>query len=129
MSDGEVFGKDILCCQFCGRVVVATREVFQDWFVDYSRQNPNQMVIRCPQHISEWAMRQSRSGRTRANREKALRGRMRAAPALSGLEPIPLGMGGSERPTDGYEWTLESALLEAQEAQRYRSAKIKRKRR
>ena len=44
---------------------------------------PSIYVIRCPHHISEWALRATKVGRTKEMREKARRGREMDLPPVT----------------------------------------------
>lgn len=80
--------KSWLVCQFCGRATpVADSE---GWLNQPHRGRWDVRVVRCPQHISEWALRNTREGRTNANRELARRGReMEVPPIPVYLSPFP----------------------------------------
>lgn len=79
---------DVLVCQYCG---AAAPRGSVGW-LDQARKGSwdGTRVRRCPQHWSEWALRQTRDGRTKANREamrEALAMPLPAIPAF--LTPFP----------------------------------------
>lgn len=80
---------DVLVCQFCGRAAATSSDTDRDWFVDEHRNFPGVFIIRCPLHISEWAMRNSKSGRIKKNREKARRGKTLDVPETAYSDPMP----------------------------------------
>ena len=79
MKGGKQF-KTWLVCQYCG----ATTPVEQSdhWLNQPHRERWDIRVVRCPQHWSEWALRQTREGRTNENRAAM-------AEALA-LPPLPI---------------------------------------
>lgn len=85
---------EILCCQFCGRLTLSDADGAVHWLVDRHKAYEGVWVIRCPHHISEWAMRNTVSGRTNENREKAKRGRDMDLLPVTGLEPYPTHLRG-----------------------------------
>ena len=70
-----------LVCQFCGRAT--PRASSEGWLNQPHRDRLDVRVIRCPEHWSEWALRQTREGRTKNNRT-----RMAEALAMP-VPPIP----------------------------------------
>lgn len=80
--------KTWLVCQVCGRTVL--KSAAAHWFSSQHRTYPDVQVVRCPQHWSEWALRNSVAGRT-----NEMRRQMREAlaqPAITfpiNLEPFP----------------------------------------
>ena len=70
--------KGWLVCQFCGRTVAAADS--KHWLNQPHRDRWDVRVVRCPEHWSEWALRHTREGRTKANR---------AAMALALSQPVP----------------------------------------
>ena len=52
-------------CAKCGRVLLSTSPQFSDWLV--SSEIPHPRVVRCPQHITDWAMRCANMKRTKAS--------------------------------------------------------------
>lgn len=89
---------EVLICQACGRASDARAVGADDWLVSSHRYRHGTFIIRCPQHISEWAMRHTLEGRTKEARDKASRGRQVPIPPLAGLEPVP----GRFRGADGH---------------------------
>lgn len=85
---------DVLCCQKCGRITPDSHSAREDWLVDLYRPDQTMLMVRCPEHITEWAMRHTLQGRTRQNRERARRGRSPADSPVDlgrvGLEPMPI---------------------------------------
>jgi hypothetical protein len=99
---------DILCCQKCGRVTPDSVSARADWLVDLYRPDQTMLLVRCPQHISEWSMRNTLQGRTRKNREKAVRGRTTLSDydlGRLGLEPMPIHARGAA----GFSGVIETA--------------------
>ena len=80
--------KTWLVCQFCGRVT--PRANAEGWLDQPHKDQWDVRVVRCPQHISEWALRHTRQGRTNANRELARRGREMTEPTIPpSASPFP----------------------------------------
>jgi len=52
-------------CNKCGRVLLTTSPQVQFWLVSAERPRPR--VVRCPQHITDWAMRSAKMKRSKAN--------------------------------------------------------------
>lgn len=59
--------KTWLTCQICGRVVGIQDS--DHWLNQPHRTKRKINVVRCPEHWSEWALRNTKDGRTNANRE------------------------------------------------------------
>ncbi len=76
------------CCQVCGRVIASVDAEADGWLVGQDKRQPDRRVIRCYEHWSEWAMRNS-VGRTKENRRKMQEGRERE-PEPVYLTPFPL---------------------------------------
>lgn len=75
-------------CQVCGRAVARTDT--EGWLDQPHRDVLGLRVQRCPQHISEWALRHTREGRTKTNREMAARGRELPVPPIPpSVSPFP----------------------------------------
>ena len=53
---------DTFFCTKCGRVLLSTSPHYSNWIVSGDFK-----VIRCPQHITDWAMRCAKVRRTKAN--------------------------------------------------------------
>lgn len=75
----------VVYCQVCGRA--SRRQDAKQWLVSPHRSRPGLEIVRCPQHWSEWALRNSKAGRT-----KVMRQRMAEALALP-VPPIPAWLG------------------------------------
>jgi hypothetical protein len=81
--------KTWVVCQFCGRSV--SKDDAEGWLDQPHRDMIGLRVQRCPQHISEWALRHTREGRTKANRELARKGREEPAPPIPpSASPFPM---------------------------------------
>lgn len=65
-------------CQRCGRATSSDNA--EAWLVSPHRTNIEVTIVRCPEHWSEWSLRNCRDGRTKVMRE-----RMREALAM----PVP----------------------------------------
>lgn len=59
--------KTWLVCQVCGR---SAPKDTPHWFSSPHRTYPGAQVVRCPQHWSEWALRNSQAGRTNEMRRR-----------------------------------------------------------
>jgi hypothetical protein len=70
-------------------------EVRNHWLVSPYRKNPDYMVVRCPNHISEWSMRMSAHGRTNEMRERARRGRQMVLEPTRVFDPLPTNFRGA----------------------------------
>jgi hypothetical protein len=80
--------KSWLTCQVCGRVT--PRNVAEGWLDARHRDQWDIRVVRCPQHWSEWALRNTRDGRTKVMRERMREALAMPAPAIPVyLEPFP----------------------------------------
>lgn len=78
-----------LVCQFCGRVTSV--DDAEGWLNQPHRHQHGIRVVRCPQHISEWALRHTKEGRSNANRDLARKGaEMPEPPIPPYLGPFPL---------------------------------------
>jgi hypothetical protein len=78
-----------LVCQFCGRTTSVDEA--EGWLNQPHRHERGLRIVRCPQHISEWALRHTEEGRTLANRELAEKGRMMPVPIIPPYaSPFPL---------------------------------------
>ena len=81
--------KTWLVCQFCGRVTSAKDS--EGWLNQPHRDRLDVRVVRCPPHISEWALRHTREGRTKDNRELLRKGHETAMPPIPPYaSPFPL---------------------------------------
>ena len=75
-------------CQFCGRATPSTAVV--GWLVSPHRIHADVTVVRCPQHWSEWAMRQCQGGRTKEMRQQAMEAALMPVPVIpASLSPFP----------------------------------------
>lgn len=79
-----------LVCQFCGLSTSANSDDAKNWLVSQSCHYENIWIVRCPLHISEWALRQSRAGRTKEMRRKAEWGKRVWARTWGELPPVHL---------------------------------------
>lgn len=77
------------CCQICGRVISTAEAEADGWLVGEDKRRPGRRVIRCYEHWSEWAMRNS-VGRTKGNRLKMKEGRERESEPVFLNAPFPL---------------------------------------
>jgi len=82
-GDEEDHDLGLLLCQYCGRVAEDNAENNATWLVELHAKLPSIYVIRCPHHISEWALRATKVGRTKEMREKARRGREMDLPPVT----------------------------------------------
>ena len=73
-------------CQVCGRVISTTAARDDGWLV--GKWHNGVRVVRCYEHWSDWAMRQSGLGRTASNRRKAAAGKLRAEAEHVKISPI-----------------------------------------
>lgn len=81
--------KTWLVCQFCGRTTA--KEDSEGWLDQPHRNRWDVRVVRCPQHISEWALRHTRAGRTKENRELLRRGKEIPEPPIPPhASPFPM---------------------------------------
>jgi hypothetical protein len=89
---------DIAVCQYCGRAAIIEQEVVDTWLISPRRgDNPlGQLIVRCPNHISEWAMRNSTAGRTNRMRERARQGRRMELPERRRFDPLPARFRGAQ---------------------------------
>lgn len=75
-------------CQVCGRATPSDQA--SGWLVSPHRTNMNVTVVRCPQHWSEWALRNCKAGRTKEMREQMERSlAMPVPPIPAALGPFP----------------------------------------
>ena len=73
--------KNWAVCQKCGVGLPIAEAKSNNWLIDTYRKDPTLMVVRCPAHITEWALRQSGNGRRAGARIKNQRARRREARA------------------------------------------------
>jgi hypothetical protein len=95
-KDRPVPETDVLVCQKCGRATIDNAETRKEWLVDFSRNSDSHLIVRCPEHITEWAMRQTWQGRTTSNRQKAAQGRSKTFLGRPGMEPVPARFKGAQ---------------------------------
>lgn len=82
--------KRFVVCQMCGVGASRDTAVSDGWLVSPRRSDPSVTVVRCPRHLSEWALRQSQAGRTRFWRQKLREGQDWTPPPYKmAVEPIP----------------------------------------
>jgi len=83
----------------CGRLDTPRKFVRRWWLIAPNKNNPNNLVIRCPEHYTEWALQQTVYGRLTALREHAREARMvgKKLKPVTGLEPRPREFLGFER--------------------------------
>jgi len=62
--------RSIYLCDNCGRQVRPTDEEIEWWLIS-APPLAVKMVVRCPQHITDWSMRQAGIPRTRRNNKCA----------------------------------------------------------
>ena len=78
-----------LTCQFCGRLVL--RRTARWWLDEPHRTMPGVRVVRCPEHWSEWALRNTKAGRTKAMRLRMAKAKARPVPPIPAyLGPFPI---------------------------------------
>lgn len=84
--------KNWAVCQICGLTVSRTQATPDDgWLVSPYRWDADLDIIRCPRHISEWALRESEAGRTKFWRQKMAEGKETEEPPIPPwLTPIPI---------------------------------------
>lgn len=87
--------KDWACCQACGLTVHRSQATPEDgWLVSPHRRYGAKYgidIVRCPRHISEWALRESVAGRTKFWRQKMEEGKKLPPPAVPPeLSPMPM---------------------------------------
>lgn len=89
---------DVAVCQFCGRAEVVSAEVVDTWLISPKRgENPySLLIVRCPHHISEWALRNSTAGRTKRMRDRAARGAQMALRVEKRFDPLPTRFRGAQ---------------------------------
>lgn len=88
---------DHLICQLCGLSTSAHSDDAHNWLVSPSRLMDNIWIIRCPLHISEWSLRNSKAGRTKKMRRKAEWGRRVWPRTWGDLPPVQLPLPASFR--------------------------------
>ena len=75
-------------CQVCG--LATARDQADDWLVSPHRTDLNITIVRCPEHWSEWALRQCRDGRTRVMRDRMKQALALPVPVMpASLSPFP----------------------------------------
>lgn len=80
--------KHWLVCQYCGRVT--TKDDAAHWLDQPHRNRWDVRVVRCPQHWSEWALRHTREGRSKENRERMAVALDQPEPDIEpALQPFP----------------------------------------
>ena len=78
-----------IVCQVCGRTTQA-KAADEHWLNEPHRFVSGIRVVRCPQHWSEWALRNTKAGRTKEMRERARAAAAQPAPAFPPhLDPFP----------------------------------------
>lgn len=76
-------------CQLCGEATL--RRKAKGWLISPYRKELTIDIIRCPRHISEWALRQCIAGRTKEMRKMMAEGRKQPAPPIKPINsPMPL---------------------------------------
>lgn len=79
-----------LVCQVCGRTVHASENT-EHWLNEPHRSDFWLNVVRCPRHWSEWALRNSKAGRTKDMRERMRVASLQPEPAIPAwLDPFPI---------------------------------------
>lgn len=77
-----------LVCQICGRA--APRNAVAHWLDQPHKNNWDVRIQRCPQHWSDNALRQTRAGRTKANRDAMAEAKKQPPPPIPVfLDPFP----------------------------------------
>lgn len=75
-------------CQVCG--LAAASDAVQGWLVSPHRKQAGVIVVRCPQHWSEWALRNCQEGRTKVMREQMRQAAQMNPPVIPAyLSPFP----------------------------------------
>lgn len=97
----------VAVCQVCGRAAAVTEKVKKDWHISPHKKLPGVHIVRCPNHISEWALRHSQAGRTAEMRKKAARGREMVLPPVSAIDPMPTDFVGAAGPTGASQGVSE----------------------
>lgn len=54
----------VYTCSKCGRVISPTDATIRRWLIAERIDNPASLVVRCPQHITEWTLRMAGRRRT-----------------------------------------------------------------
>ena len=77
--------------QVCGRTVAKGTPAAEHWLDEPHRFNYRVHVVRCPQHWSEWALRNSEAGRTKVMRDRMKEALAQPEPAFPAyLDPFPV---------------------------------------
>ena len=87
----------VYICQKCGLAVADSGDVQRTWLIGRHRRIGGLLVIRCPQHITEWSLRQTVSGRTKEQRARAAAGKEIKITRGAYLAPIPIHFLGANR--------------------------------
>lgn len=75
-------------CQYCG--AVTDRDNAPYWLIQPHRSDREIDIVRCPQHWSEWALRHTKEGRTKQNRQRMQEALQQPAPTIPAhLSPFP----------------------------------------
>ena len=78
-----------LVCQLCGRAT--SLDASEHWLNQPHRDRWDVRVVRCPQHWSEWALRHTREGRTKENREAMAEALFQPVPVIPPhVSPFPI---------------------------------------
>lgn len=86
----------ILVCQRCGRTALAGTSS-PHWLQELHRDLDGTMVIRCPQHWSDWALRNTVCGRTKVMRMRMSDARQQPESQFPAwLDPYPNDLSASE---------------------------------
>jgi NAD-dependent dihydropyrimidine dehydrogenase PreA subunit len=79
-----------LVCQVCGRACPRGSAGSEHWLDEPHRTEFYLNVVRCPMHWSEWALRNTKAGRTKAMRERMAVALAQPVPAIPAwLDPFP----------------------------------------
>lgn len=79
--------RSVMVCQICGRSAPVGEK---HWLDAPHRTIKDVRVVRCPQHWSEWALRNCVAGRTKVMRERARKAKEQPVPTTPvHLAPIP----------------------------------------
>lgn len=80
-----------LVCQYCGRVTQEGSRAAKHWLNEPHRSSYWINVVRCPEHWGEWALRQTKAGRTKVMRARMAEARKQPIPPIPvWLDPFPL---------------------------------------
>lgn len=75
-------------CMICG--MATSRDDAEGWLVSPHKKDMNVTIVRCPQHWSEWALRNCKAGRTRVMRDRMKEALAMPAPTIPpALQPFP----------------------------------------